>query len=173
MGSTSNAKTSTKKASKTKKSAASEAVSHLSENILALREELMSSSMTPKEIQGILEAFAARPNVELIKPIELWSDQDIEDEAKRRDVNWLALETDDDLMAEVEHRQLVQNKNSLTEEEFEREAERRGYRNSLAEYSIEEIQSYLRLQGHSGNNNNNYNRNNGRSRKKRHKGRRN
>ena len=116
--------------------------------VLAFREELSNSSMSEDEIAEAVQAFAGRSQVELVKPIELWSDQELEEEAERRALSWLSVESDADLMREVAARQLLTRKDSLTEEEFEQEAERRGFYSSLAAYPIEEIQAYLRMQGH-------------------------
>ena len=122
----------------------------IAEAIVKVREVLMKSSMSPEEISAVLSAYAGRPTVELVKPIEVWSDGEIEHEAARREMSWLSLESDDDLLHEVERRELSTVKASLSEEEFEREAEKRGFRNSLAQFPIEEIQTYMRIQGHGG-----------------------
>lgn len=125
-----------------------DATSELAQELLQLRQQLIEADLPSDEVKGIVEAFAARPRVELVKPLELWTDDELEDESERRKISWLSLESDQDLLAEMERRRLTSTKSDLSEEEFEREAERRGYRNSLAQYSIDEIKSYLAVQGH-------------------------
>ncbi|MBT5705976.1 MAG: hypothetical protein HOI66_06595, partial [Verrucomicrobia bacterium] len=82
--------------------------------------------MSSEEINAILQAYAGRPTVELVKPLEVWSDQELEDEADRRQLSWLTLESNDELLAEVERRELMTSKSGLSEDEFEREAIKRG-----------------------------------------------
>jgi hypothetical protein len=120
----------------------------LAQTLVALRKELLDTNMSSEEINAILQSYAGRPTVELVKPIEVWTDEDLEEEAARRELSWLSYETDEDLVAELEQRQLLTSKTDISEDEFEREAIKRGFRSSLAQYSIEDIQSYLRLQGH-------------------------
>lgn len=141
----------------------------VAQSVIQFKEELKrSSEMSTREINSLAQAFASRPRVELVKPLELWSDQELEEEAERRQLSWLSLESDDELLAEIDRRDLRTRKASLTEEEFEREAKKRGYYASLAEFPLEEIQAYLSVQGGGGGgNNNNHGHKGGRSRKKR------
>jgi hypothetical protein len=127
----------------------------LAQSLVALREELLDSNMSSEEINAILQAYAGRPTVELVKPLEVWSDQELEDEADRRQLSWLTLESNDELLAEVERRELMTSKSGLSEDEFEREAIKRGFHVTLAEFPIEEIKSYLKIQGHSSGNSGN------------------
>lgn len=142
----------------------------LAQSLVVLREELMNTNMSSEEINAILQAYASRPKVELVKPLEIWSDQDLEEEAEKRQLSWLSIEPDEDLLEEVESRGLLSVKSDMSEDEFEREAAKRGFRSSLAEWSIEDIQSYLKLQGHNNNNHgNNNNRGNRRNYNKKRK----
>lgn len=127
----------------------------LAQSLVVLREELMNTNMSSEEINAILQAYASRPTVELVKPLEIWSDQDLEEEAEKRQLSWLSIEPDEELLEEVESRGLLTVKSDMSEDEFEREATKRGFRSSLAQWSIEEIQSYLKLQGHNNNNHGN------------------
>ena len=120
----------------------------LAQTLVVLREELMNTNMSSEEINAILQAYASRPTVELVKPLEIWSDQDLEEEAEKRQLSWLSIEPDEELLEEVESRGLLTVKSDMSEDEFEREAAKRGFRSSLAQWTIEEIQSYLKLQGH-------------------------
>lgn len=120
----------------------------LAEALAVLREELSKSGLSKDEIGGILQAYAGRPQVELVKPLEVWSDHDLEDEAERRNLSWLSVESDEDLLDEVERRNLMGAKSDLSEEEFEREAHKRGFRQTLAEFPLEEIRRYLEVQSH-------------------------
>ncbi|MDF1667267.1 MAG: hypothetical protein P1V97_36315 [Planctomycetota bacterium] len=112
----------------------------------------MNTNMSSEEINAILQAYASRPTVELVKPLEIWSDQDLEEEAEKRQLSWLSIEPDEELLEEVESRGLLTVKSDMSEDEFEREAAKRGFRSSLAQWSIEDIQSYLKLQGHNNSN---------------------
>lgn len=142
----------------------------LAQSLVVLREELMNTNMSSEEINAILQAYASRPTVELVKPLEIWSDQDLEEEAEKRQLSWLSIEPDEDLLEEVESRGLLSVKSDMSEDEFEREAAKRGFRSSLAQWSIEDIQSYLKLQGHNNNNHgNNNNRGNRRNYNKKRK----
>lgn len=148
---------------------AAEAARDLAEAILILREELLKSKMTKNEVSAVLQAFAARPRIEFVKPLEVWSDRDLEEEAEKRNLSWLSLEKDEDLLDEVERRNLTTKKVDLSEEEFEREAVRRGYRTTLAQFPLREIQDYLQIQGQS--NHSSHNNRSARRGKKRYKGR--
>ena len=133
----------------------------LAQSLVVLREELMNTNMSSEEINAILQAYASRPTVELVKPLEIWSDQDLEEEAEKRQLSWLSIEPDEELLEEVESRGLLTVKSDMSEDEFEREAAKRGFRSSLAQWSIEDIQSYLKVQGHNSSHGNHGNSNRG------------
>lgn len=122
----------------------SETITALTDKLLALRRQLHEEGTHPKDALTILRQATSHMDVALLQGDR--DDAVIVDEALRRRLSCLRWIDDATLLDEAERRGVAHIQSEMSAKDFRAEAHKRGFRQKLSDFPLNEVRTYLRIQ---------------------------